>query len=124
MSAAKFKPFKSVGDFKSKSEFFKKGSILPSRILKCSKARASHACKAGSNQYAIPTPSGYFVFVESKDGDFDCALRFTSIKNARFKGSPYQTNGDSLWGGNCGHKDENETILMINKKLSEMWGIK
>lgn len=123
-----FKPLKSLEDLKSKAEHIKKGSILPRRIGKCSKRRLQHLFVAGCNQYALPTPSGYLLFSENNDGEFECALRILEQRagshvNLNFKGSPYSDGGCTNWIGNNQMSDE-DALHALNEKLSLMWGVK
>jgi len=117
-----YKPFKSIDEIKAKGEFIKKGKIVPVRIARVIPKRNSHLLFTGSNQWAIPTRSGYLVFVENNDGLFDFVLtnpikvkscghfygatsnqgynKKTTSKNPEIHGSTYHHNGGSKWLGN------------------------
>ncbi len=94
------KPFKSLEEIKLAGEFIPKGKIIPQRILK-SPRKISSLIVAGSNQWAIPTPNGYVVFVENHDAEFDSVIRVKRLvpNLTNLNGSPYSSGGTS-WQGN------------------------
>ena len=106
------KEFYSIKEIKEKGEFIRKGKIYPARIVKCSRRKLQHCIKAGSNQWAFPTPNGYLIFVENNDGHFECAVRVT-VQSASFTGSPYSSGGTS-WQGNHGI-DDSEALDLFNE---------
>ena len=112
MSNVIYKPFKSIEEIKVKGEFIKKGKIIPSRILRCSKRKCQHKVTAGTDLYAFPTLSGWLIL-----GDLErlgtYVIRIVGIKNANLNGSPY-VNGDSQWLVTDGRTPA-ETLASFNK---------
>ncbi len=85
-----------IEKFKARAEFFKKGSIIPQRILKGDR-RKKHVVKFGSDCWAIPTPLGYLVAVDCTNGG--SVVRVSKVpKNLHLVGSPY--GGSTFWHGN------------------------
>lgn len=90
--------------FKERSEFFKAGSIIPQRILK-GKRKWKHLFKFGSDSWALPTPNGYLVAVDTWKGLGAVHVKF--MKNCvklDLNGSPY--GGVTNWVGNHAGNDE------------------
>ena len=108
------KPFESIGEIKSKGEFIKKGKIFPARILKSEIRKDQHHIKSGSNQWAINTATGYLLFADNTDGEFECVVRITA-SNGAFQGSPYLDNGSTYWQGNS-NLSESELLKLFNDK--------
>ena len=113
-----YNKFKNIEDIKSRGEFFKKGKIIPSRILKCSKRKKQHCVKTNSNHWAIPTVSGYLVFVENNDGDFESIAIISHVNNCEFKCSPYNLGG-TYWQGN-NNTSEKDFIKIFNDRYKLM----
>jgi len=113
MSVA-YNEFKNVEDIKSRGEFLKKGKITPSRILKCSKRKKQHCVKTNSNQWAIPTVSGYLIFVENNDS----VIIISHVNNCEFKGSPYHSGGTYWYGNN--DISEKDFIKSFNDRYTSM----
>ena len=107
-----YNKFKSIEDIKLRGEYLKKGKIIPSRMVKCSKRKKQHCIKTGSNQWAIPTLTGYLVFVENNDGEFFSAVSIDNVSNANFNGSPYHLGG-TYWQGNA-DIDSDEFLKIFN----------
>lgn len=104
--------FTSIEEMKSKGEFFKRGSIVPRRILAASSRRFQSRITFGSDSWAFPTPKGYLVFSNSDmDGEY-LALRITECicrimkKKITIDGSIYTPGGgtDILGSINCNNK--------------------
>jgi len=119
-----YNKFKNIADIKARGEFIKKGKIIPARILKSSKRKKQHCVKTNSNQWVIPTISGYLVFVENNDGDFESAIIISNITDNVFEGSPYNSGG-THWQGNSGMSDDdfinkfNEIYTLMNAPQGE-----
>lgn len=120
--------FKSINDLKKHGECFRKGQIIPRRILACDERKEQYLWRFGANCVAIPTPTGYVVHVEHADDDFECAIRVVSkykrsclvgqkpVKQCySATGSIYST-GDTIFLGNH-NKDYIETLSEINKQV-------
>ena len=133
MSKVIFKKFNSIEEIKSNAEFIPKGRIYPARIVKCSKRKFQHCMSARSNQYAIPTKSGYLIFVDNNDGHFENVATIRRADNrlgisygtksklnegAGYIGSPYNLGG-TMWQGD--HETSEEDFLNIfNEKYLSM----
>lgn len=115
--------FVSMEQFKAAAEFFPKGRIIPQRILKGPR-KVKHLWLFGGDAWAIPTPNGYVVAVDT-EGDGSVIrgkLQRNLVYGAKSKprtytlqGSAYATNGDTAFVGNIGGDDAwlaslNETI--------------
>ncbi|AVX37804.1 hypothetical protein [Yersinia massiliensis] len=91
-----------VTELKSRGEFFKKGSIIPQRILK-GRRKAKHFVVFGCDSWVIPAPMGYVVMVNSAYAD--CAIRLRgprkNCKQLILRGSPYSPKGITKWIGNA-----------------------
>lgn len=85
-----------IETFKARAEFFKKGSIIPQRILKGGRKK-KHVVKFGSDCWAIPTPLGYLVAVDYTNGG-SVVIVSQVTKNLHLFGSPY--GGSTHWYGN------------------------
>lgn len=88
----------------SRVEFFKKGKIIPQRILKGPREE-KHRFTFGSDTYVVPTKSGYLCIVYC--GEQGCSIRISSGRNdLELFGSPYTPSGGTIWIGNAGHSYE------------------
>lgn len=77
--------------FKRNGERFKKGSIIPARILK-GKRKNQCKLKFAADVYCLPTKYGYLVVC------FDSStivISIRGVKDATFNGSPYLVNGET-----------------------------
>lgn len=106
--------FKTIDDFKSAAEFFPAGRIIPQRILKGPrkyKSRVKFECDC----WAITTHRGYFIAADARSTGFIFSINH--VKNAKFRGSPYFTNGETRW---CWNKDitDDAWIRHINNALA------
>jgi hypothetical protein len=103
--------FNSIEEFKKKSEFIKKGKIIPTRILQCSKRKKQHCLKANADIWAIPTPSGYLVLV---DGYCGFAI-INNVHDVILTGSPYTKNGHVHFIGYVENDKDKKCLLNLNK---------
>lgn len=77
--------------FKVNGELFKKGSIIPARIIKGTR---KNQCKLkfAADVYCLPTKYGHVV-VSFDNSPVIVSIR--GVKNATFNGSPYVINGET-----------------------------
>jgi hypothetical protein len=107
--------FESIEQFKIAAEFFRKGSIIPRRILK-TKKKFQHKLTFGSDSWVLPTESGYLVAID-QTMITNYVIRFKpGLRNASVIASPYTKNGITKFIGNFNKTDE-QWLEFINKKL-------
>ena len=107
-----------IDKFKARAEFFKKGSIIPQRILK-GERKKKHVVKFGSDCWAMPTPHGYLVAVDCMNGD--SVVRISRMPpKLDLVGSPY--GGTTNWFGNHQLTDA-EWSDILEKKYKRMFSI-
>ena len=101
---------------KRRAEFFKKGTIIPQRILRGPR-KQKHGMTFGSDSYAIPTGAGYLIIVLC--GEKGSAVVMSQwVRNALFRGSPHTKGGNTFWYGNAGLSDGEfaaKAIDVLNK---------
>lgn len=119
MKILSFKPFQSINEIKSKSEFFKKGQVIPKRILKVCKPKSQHKLTFHNDCYAFSTPNGYIVFVDntSKRPEF---ANVRDLKNAALEGSPY--GGRTHWYGIL-DRDPIEFVCNFNNLMAKAFNL-
>ena len=100
-----------LSELKARNEFYKKGSIIPQRVLKAERKKKHHV-KFGSDTWVVPTKSGYLCICDTgKDGS---ALKFShKLKNATMVGSPY--GGTTRWIGNTNGTDSQHETYVLNQ---------
>lgn len=105
---------KSISELKARNEFYKKGSIIPQRVLKTERKKKHHVT-FGSDTWLVPTRSGYLCICDT--GKHGSAINITGLKNAHLQGSPY--GGSTQWVGNTYQTDEqhNAYVLELLAKL-------
>lgn len=103
--SALYVPFKSIEEIKERGEFIPKGRIYPARIMKSSKRKYQCKFVSGANQWAIPTPTGYMVFVENNDGEFQSVV---FIKNNSINGD-IDVNGSIYHNGHSDYYGNNNS---------------
>lgn len=101
---------------KRRAEFFKKGTIIPQRILRGPR-KQKHGVTFGSDSYAVPTGVGYLVITLC--GRMGSAVNIRNTRNATFSGSPYTPRGCTFWLGNAGASDDKFAADVI-ARLREM----
>jgi hypothetical protein len=110
--------YQSIDEFKQNAEFFKKESIIPVRIFKCSVRKQRAHVKFGADTWVVRTPGGYVGFALS-DPD-NSALKFTKLPKSKkdwsMKGSPYHQNGTTALFGNLNGEDS--ALEAINLELA------
>ena len=91
-----------LSELKARNEFYKKGSIVPQRVLKTERKK-KHYVLFGCDTWIVPTKSGYLCICDTgKDGS---ALKFSyKLKNAHLVGSPY--GGTTQWVGNTSRNND------------------
>lgn len=115
---ANYSNFKSIEDIRRRGEFFKRGQIIPQRILKCNKRRHAHRKVFGSDSYAIPVNGGYLVACFHSDDNSSAVKILYGTENCNFRGSPYGI-GDTYWVGNYQLSDDG-FIKFLNERLMIM----
>jgi hypothetical protein len=104
-----------LNGLRERVEFYRKGSIVPQRVLKCER-RKKHHITFGADCWLVPTRSGYLVLVDC--GTNGSALRLSRyLQNARLRGSPYL--GCTHWCGNSG-MSESEYAAFVVQMLSRL----
>lgn len=106
--------FKTFDDVMRQGEAFRKGQIIPQRILKGPR-KLKHQVIFGCDCWAFCTPKGYIVF--NKMGENESAARITNIKNQELLGSPYTPGGTTCFLGAFGMSDD-EHIASCNGRMS------
>lgn len=97
---------------KRRTEFFKKGAIIPQRILRGPR-KQKHGMVFGSDSYAVPTGAGYLIIVLC--GEKGSTIVMSQwVRNARFRGSPHTKGGSTFWYGNAGLSDEEFAAKVID----------
>ena len=112
-----FTAFKSIQEIKDKAEHIRKGQIFPRRIVAALNKKKQHKLTSGSNQYALPTKSGYLLFVDNNDGGFDSAVHMKELIS--LNGSPYIPSGGTYWFGDC-DLTENQFLIRFNIRYLAM----
>lgn len=103
---------------KRRAEFFKKGTIIPQRILRGPR-KQKHGVTFGSDSYAVPTGVGYLVITLC--GRMGSAVNMRNVRNAAFFGSPYTPRGGTRWFGNA-HLSGEEFAAEVIDELNKMNG--
>ncbi|OAK63104.1 hypothetical protein A3K88_02930 [Pseudomonas putida] len=107
---------------KSRAQFFKRGSIIPTRVLRCSKRRLQHLVKFGRDSWVLPTKTGYVIVCDAQHctGQPPIDFRGYRLKGMVYlDGSPYH-KGESLWMAPYGEDFEQEVLRAIAEKNGEM----
>jgi len=115
---ATYNNFNSIEDIQRRGEFFKRGQIIPQRILKCNKRRHAHRKVFGSNSYAIPVNGGYLVACFHSDDNSSAIRILLGMKSCLVLGSPYGMRG-TWWVGNYQLSDD-DFIKLLNETLMKM----
>lgn len=103
----------SLSELKARSEFYKKGSIIPQRVLKTERKKKHHVT-FGSDTWLVPTKSGYMCICDT--GEHGSAIKLTSLKNVNLICSPY--SGVTYWVGNShqtADQHENYVLELLTK---------
>ena len=106
-----------LSELKSRNEFYKKGSIVPQRVLKTERKK-KHYVLFGSDTWIVPTKSGYLCICDT--GEDGSALKFShKLKNATMVGSPY--GGSTRLVGNTRQTVEQHetTVLEVLAKMEK-----
>lgn len=98
-----------LSGLKARNEFYKKGSIIPQRVLKTERKKKHHVM-FGSDTWIVPTKSGYLCICDT--GEHCSAVKFShKLKNAHLVGSPY--GGTTHWIGNTNRtNDQHEADVL------------
>lgn len=115
---ATYNNFKSIEDIQRRGEFFKRGQIIPQRILKCNKRRHAHKKVFGSDSYAIPVNGSYLIACFHKDSSSSAIKLLYGARNCNFSGSPYGSR-DNYWVGNYQLSD-GDFLKLLNENLMIM----
>ena len=105
-----------LSELKARNEFYKKGSIIPQRVLKTERKKKHHVT-FGSDTWVVPTNSGYLCICDT--GDHGSAINLTGLKNAHLQGSPY--GGSTRWIGNTRQtvEEHETTVLEVLAKMEK-----
>lgn len=106
----------SLSELKARNEFYKKGSIIPQRVLKTERKKKHHVL-FGSDTWIVPTKSGYLCICDT--GKHGSAVSISGLKNASLQGSPY--GGCTHWLGNTYQTAEQHetTVLEVLAKMEK-----
>jgi hypothetical protein len=117
--SALYVPFKSIEEIKERGEFIPKGRIYPVRMIKAANRKIQSKVVSGSNQWAIPTPSGYILFVENDDGQFSSVLHTkTNFKsNWGIKLSVYSGSDCCIYFVGNSKISDDEALIDFNKRF-------
>lgn len=97
-----------LSELKARNEFYKKGSIIPQRVLKTERKKKHHVM-FGSDTWIVPTKSGYLCICDT--GEHGSAVSISCLKNAHLQGSPY--GGSTQWVGNTYQTvEQHETFVL------------
>lgn len=111
---------------KARAQFFKRGHIIPRRILGASKRKLQHLVKFGSDAWVIPTKTGYLCICELQEGDSAIQILRSPKVAVEFTASPYHKNGTGThWIGNHQQNKEDFEISVLDKiteKNNGVWG--
>lgn len=112
-----------IEKIKARAQFFQRGHIIPTRILRCSKRRYQHLIRFGSDVWALPMPKGYMLLSDMAVDANTSAIRIERglPKSIQWvlEGSPYHKDGRTVWVGN--HRlTETEFEESIRKAIIEM----
>lgn len=100
-----------LSELKARNEFYKKGSIIPQRVLKAERKKKHHV-KFGSDTWVVPTKSGYLCICDT--GEYGSAVKLSyKLKNANMVGSPYC--GTTYWLGNANRTDHQHETDVLNR---------
>jgi hypothetical protein len=88
-------------EIENRSEFFKKGSIVPKRVLKAP-TKISHQVTFNADVFVIPGPYGYVVFTKERLKNSESMVfietkGWSDKKTLVLQGSPYFKKGDTVW---------------------------
>lgn len=99
----------SLSELKARNEFYKKGSIIPQRVLKAERKKKHHVTFC-SDTWLVPTKSGYLCICNT--GEHGSVINITGLKNAHLQGSPY--GGSTQWVCNAHQtSDQHEAYILI-----------
>ena len=115
---ATYNNFKSIEDMQRRGEFFRRGQIIPQRILKCSKRRHAHRKVFGSDSYVIAVNGSYLVACFHSDDNSSAIKILSGIKNCNLHSSPYGISR-TCWIGNYQTSDS-DFLKLLNKTMLEM----
>lgn len=110
------KSFNSIEQAKSQAMFFKKGHIIPTRIIKVAKRKYQHRILFGSDMWVLTGKNGYVCF--SNQTGKTCAIKVNGCELLTAKAAPYFDNGHNYFQGNLGLTDE-KWLLEINRLLEK-----
>lgn len=127
---------KSLAEFKERAQFFKRGSIIPTRVLRCSKRKLQHLVKFGRDSWVLPTKTGYVIVCDAQHDAEQAPIDMRGYHYAgwvNLDGSPYH-KGDSYWIDNSlppGEDFEQVVLRAIAEKngelpstpIAELWGL-
>lgn len=124
--------FSTIDQFKAAAKFFPKGRIIPQRILKGPR-KSKHLFRFGGDAWAIPSPTGYVVAVDSEGGGSavrieqprarltyparHCTNMNAHAKTYTLQGSPYVKNGSTRLIGN--QLGDQAWLDCLNKAMQE-----
>ena len=106
-----------IDQLKARSQFFKKGHIIPTRVLRCSKRKMQHTVQFGSDVWVLPTKSGYLCLCDMTIEGASAVHLSRVVGNTNYNGSPYHIGG-THWVGNFELTDE-EFEVSVRKTLEE-----
>ena len=98
----------------SKAEFFKKGSIIPQRILRGPR-NIKHMIRFGSDSYVLPSKRGYVIACMTKESTGGCCVLLAGNlyrhRNIMLTGSVYHKDSVSYWVDSDQGRDEQIRLL-------------
>ena len=82
----------------SRARFYKRGAIIPQKVLRGPKRKKQHQLTFGSDSWVLPTKTGYLVVCAT--GVNTSAIRLgRGFPTGTYIGSPYHPDGDTHWIG-------------------------
>ena len=82
----------------SRARFYRRGAIIPQKVLRGPKRKKQHQLTFGSDSWVLPTKTGYLVVCAT--GVNTSAIRLgRGFPTGTYIGSPYHPDGDTHWIG-------------------------
>lgn len=110
---------------KRRAQFFKRGSIIPTRVLRCSKRKLQHLVKFGRDSWVLPTKTGYVIVCDAPHDAGQAPIDMSGYRflgTVNLDGSPYH-KGESYWIGTplpYSEDFEQEVLWAIAEKNGEL----
>lgn len=105
---------RTLQQLKDTAKFFKRGSIVPRKVLACSPRKRQHQVCFGSDSWVLPGENGYVVFFHDVPGG--SAIFLHGKGPLHIQGSPYHPSGITNWIGDFKLSAEDQ-IQKINELL-------